>query len=122
MKEKEKMNMEEDTEEEEEEIQINRGERKNTEPTPWKRDKKAAEKLEECSLRDVRKDQLRKDREITFNSLFQWVWYFIENQKDAPEKLIEECKLLYGIFNTEGIKKEWNGGICNTHRENNRSK
>jgi hypothetical protein len=105
MKEKEKIR-----ELEEEEVTPKEGkEEKKVSELPWERIEQITRIWKECTMREVRKDQIRNTQEITHNSLFQWLWFFIERSKDIPEKLMEECKLLYGILNMEGIKKEWFG-------------
>jgi hypothetical protein len=73
----------------------------------WAKEKLAERKLYNYSLKDIRKDQLRKEENITFNALYQWTWYFIENQKEASEKLKEECRIIYGILNMDDYKKDW---------------
>jgi predicted ATP-dependent protease len=89
MKEKEKVRkIEEEGTEEEEMIEEKREE--SEEVIQWRKKREARKRLDEYSLRDIRKEKLRKNENITYNDLFQWAWYFIENQKEAPEKLKEE--------------------------------
>jgi hypothetical protein len=73
MKEKEKIRELENEEEEEEEKPEEENERKNLEEHPWKKRERISRIWKECTLREVRKNQIKNTQEITHSSLFQWL-------------------------------------------------
>jgi hypothetical protein len=38
---------------------------------------------------------------LDYDLMINMTWYFIENQEDAPDKLKDECKMIYGILNMD---------------------
>jgi hypothetical protein len=103
MEEKERLQKEEEEMEEMEENNL-RSEMK--EEPQWIKNQRMNKSWKEYTIRKLRRNVLKDKLEATPNSLLQWAWFFMKFNKEIPEKLMSECRILYGILNMQEIKEE----------------